>query len=179
LDDAQFVFVLSTLFVSKCQDLVDQIFLFVRSNLFSYFSQWKGEFQFCFTDQATISQSKDFFVVSRVAFKKKQNYFPIDGTHRSAFIYKSLFNNFFFDFYWIAHWFKSGYPTLKQLADIIKTLQIIEVYNGHLKLKKKFVCQSRVETIINGCVGNVFWLPIRQSKFFGTIEFWSRSTVKS
>ena len=21
------------------------------------------------------------------------------------------------------------------------------------------------------CVGNVFWLPIRQSKFFGTIEF--------
>ena len=22
-----------------------------------------------------------------------------------------------------------------------------------------------------GCVGNVFWLPIRQFKFFGTIEF--------
>jgi hypothetical protein len=31
--------------------------------------------------QATISQSNDFFVfvVSRVAFKKRQNYFPIDG----------------------------------------------------------------------------------------------------
>jgi hypothetical protein len=105
--------------------LVEQIFLFVRSNLFSYFSLWKGEFQFCFTDQATISQSKDFFVfvVSRVAFKKRQNYFPIDGTHRSALIYKSLFNNFFFDFYWIAHWFKSGYPTVKATCIINENLR--------------------------------------------------------
>ncbi len=57
-----------------------------------------------------------------------------------------------------------------------------DLWNRHRLLPKQTSNQSHlIKTLklsLIDSVGNVFWLPIRQSKFFGTIEFWSRSTVK-